>query len=222
MATPDLPQSLDYLPEEKKALLKRTISARLRLLATAKTPEKKRFEGLEQETGIPSATWRTWWRREGTPSGQIIEAAAKAWPEHAFWLVTGITDVEAGHTMPTPPPLVRAYIDPFPETPFSAKSHYDFNILSEEATSWASTSEEPKGVLLGDRRFGKWPDGAQEFLDYTAQYLRYTLELQALYWQHYGNSDKAEKAKKEVLNAARLKARQERWKHQLNKNELKK
>ncbi len=218
MTTPDLPQTLDYLPEEKLALLRRTIGARLRLLATAKTPEKKRFERLEQETGIPSATWRTWWRREATPSGQIIEATAKAWPEHAFWLVTGITDVEAGHTMPTPPSIVRAYIDPFPETPFSAKSHYDSN----KATSWASTSEEPGGVLLGDTKFGKWPDGAKEFLEYTEQYLRYTLELQTLYWQHYGNSDKEEKAKREVLNAARLKARQERWKHQLNKNELKK
>ena len=104
------------------------------------------------------------------------------------------------------------------ETPFSAKSHYDSN----KATSWASTSEEPGGVLLGDTKFGKWPDGAKEFLEYTEQYLRYTLELQTLYWQHYGNSDKEEKAKREVLNAARLKARQERWKHQLNKNELKK
>ena len=85
--------------------------------------------------------------------------------------------------MPTPPSIVRAYIDPFPETPFSAKSHYDSN----KATSWASTSEEPGGVLLGDTKFGKWPDGAKEFLEYTEQYLRYTLELQTLYWQHYGN-----------------------------------
>lgn len=222
MTTTDLPKSLDYLPDEKKALLKRTIGSRLRLLATAKTPEKKRFEHLEEKTGIPSATWRTWWRREGTPSGQMIEAVAKAWPEHAFWLVTGITDVEAGHTMPTPPALVKPYIDPFPETPFSAKSHYDFAINSGEATSWATTSEEPSGVLLGDTRFGKWPNGAKEFFDYTSKYLRYTIELQTLYWQNNGKGDKADKSKREVLNEARLKARKERWQHQLGKNDLKK
>ena len=151
-----------------------------------------------------------------------MEAGAKAWPEHAFWMTTGITDVEAGHTMPTPPALVKPYIDPFPETPFSAKSHDDFPLDSGKATSWASTSEEPGGVLLGDTRFGKWPDGAQAFLEYTAQYLRYTLDLRDVYWDHYGNRGDDHRPKMDLLNAARLKARLERWKNQLNKSELKK
>jgi hypothetical protein len=220
MLTSDLPKSLAYLPDEKKILLKHTLGGRLRLLITAMTPEKKRFNELEAISGIPSATWRTWWRRDVAPSCHFIEAAAKAWPEHAFWLATGITDVEAGHTMPTPPALVKPYIDPFPETPFSAKSIKDFPLGGNNPITWASTSAEHCGVLLGDTRFGQWPDGAYEFLEYTAQYLRSSLKLQTLYWDDE-KRQAGETPAMQILDGARLMARSKRWKYQLNREELK-
>jgi hypothetical protein len=220
MTTPELPQSLEYLPDEIKALLKRTIKGRLRLLVTAKTTEKKRFEQLESATNISWETWRTWWRRDHSPSSQVIEAVGKAWPEHAFWLVTGITDVEAGHTMPTPPAIAKPYVDTFPETPFSAVCIYDFPKKRGLTVTWASTSEEPGGNTFGNEKFGKWPDGAYEFLEYTAIYLKRSIELQALYWKEDTTRLAEKTPEMKIIDSARIAARKERWKFQINKHEI--
>lgn len=76
------------------------IATRLKALISEGTSESKRFKELEDLTGITSGTWRSWWNREGTPGGDTIEAICKVWPEHAFWLVTGISDPEHGHRAP--------------------------------------------------------------------------------------------------------------------------
>lgn len=194
-----LPLEWDYLPEEKKALLRRGIGSRLRLLVVSRTPEKKRFEELEKKTGISSATWRTWWRREGSPSGRLIESAARAWPEHAFWLATGLTDVEAGHNLPSPPhPFVKPYIDPYPESPFSAESYADEN------PSWASLSDDPESS------FGKWTPGAKEFLESTAEYLRLCRDLQDDFWSK-AQLHRVPTPRTDSLQVARMEMRKVRW-----------
>jgi hypothetical protein len=76
------------------------IDARLRLLVCAVTPEKRRFPTLEEKTSVKENTWRTWWVKGKTPGGALIEGAARAWPEYAFWLVSGLTDGEYGHGRP--------------------------------------------------------------------------------------------------------------------------
>ncbi|MBV8380031.1 MAG: hypothetical protein JO369_04605 [Paucibacter sp.] len=100
---------------ETQQLRQQSLSTRLKLLLLAETKDKGRYSWLEGQTGIPAATWRTWWTRGGVPGGQLVEAAALKWPQFAFWLVTGHTDVRCGHDMPSLAPEAQGYIDNGPE-----------------------------------------------------------------------------------------------------------
>lgn len=79
-----------------------SMSIRSRLLEVLKqrTDEARRFKSLEESTRISGATWRTFWNRNSTPSGEMVEAIARLWPQYAFWLATGGTDPLAGHVAP--------------------------------------------------------------------------------------------------------------------------
>lgn len=103
------------VPDEVEELRQDTLSTRLKLLLLAETKERGRYSSLETDTGISAATWRTWWTRGGAPGGLLVEAAAKKWPQFAFWLVTGNTDVRCGHDMPALAPAAKGYISNWPE-----------------------------------------------------------------------------------------------------------
>jgi hypothetical protein len=92
-----------------------TIGSRMKLLILATTPEKRRFPILEGLTGVAENTWRTWWTKGATPSGALVEGVSRAWPEYAFWLASGLTDVEFGHRMPSLHESVVGYVNNFPE-----------------------------------------------------------------------------------------------------------
>jgi hypothetical protein len=77
------------------------LTDRMKALISHKTTELKKYKELEELTGITTATWRSWWNRGGTPSGEMIEAVGKIWPEYAFWLVTGVSDALHGHSKPS-------------------------------------------------------------------------------------------------------------------------
>lgn len=79
---------------------KSAIGDRLRLLISSLTPEKRRFPLLRELTGVTESTWRTWWSRGGVPSGALVEGVARAWPEYAFWVSTGVEDQQFGHFAP--------------------------------------------------------------------------------------------------------------------------
>jgi hypothetical protein len=79
-----------------------TITERTKKLIAHKTTAAKRFKELEEITKIPGGTWRTWWNKDTRPSGEMIEVIARAWPEYAFWLATGIDDFPHGHISPEP------------------------------------------------------------------------------------------------------------------------
>ncbi len=83
--------------EVKWVMGENNISDRLKLIVKAETPEKGRFPFLESHSGINAATWRTWWTRGAAPNGYLVEAAGLLWPQYAFWLATGLTDVCNGH-----------------------------------------------------------------------------------------------------------------------------
>ena len=68
------------------------INARLRLLVDREAPLERRFRYLEELSGVPASVWRSWWRRDATPGGELIEAACRAWPEFVLWLCTGRAD----------------------------------------------------------------------------------------------------------------------------------
>jgi hypothetical protein len=107
--------SMQPVVEEHHPLRTNCLSSRLKLLLLAETKERGRYSELEVFTGIPAPTWRTWWTRGSTPNGALVEAAAKQWPQFAFWLVTGSTDVRCGHEMPALAPEARGYISNWPE-----------------------------------------------------------------------------------------------------------
>ncbi|NDI84621.1 hypothetical protein [Undibacterium crateris] len=98
-----------------------SIGSRLKLLILAETPEKRRFPILEHATGIPENTWRTWWSKKGSaPSGALVSAAARNWPQFAFWLASGLTDIEFGHCIPKLHVAVQGYVSNYPEDNFIA------------------------------------------------------------------------------------------------------
>jgi len=83
---------------------------RLKAVIRCGTEESGRFGWLQRKTGISRNTWQTWWDKdEAAPSGKMIEAAARLWPEHALWLAAGITDHEYGHTAPREVPLALTW-----------------------------------------------------------------------------------------------------------------
>lgn len=77
-----------------------SLHERLRAVITHVTHESRRFKELEEETGIPSATWKTYLSRGSRPSSELIEAIAKRWPDYALWIATGEEDEEFGHIAP--------------------------------------------------------------------------------------------------------------------------
>jgi hypothetical protein len=77
-----------------------SLSDRLRKLIELVTPATRRFVTLEDQTGIKAETWRTWWNRGGKASAEMIQGIGQGWPEYAFWLVTGTSDLRHGHRSP--------------------------------------------------------------------------------------------------------------------------
>jgi hypothetical protein len=77
------------------------ISERLLLLIDLKMQTGKRFKSLEALTGVPARKWNSFTLRKQESTIEMIEAASKIWPQHAFWLATGIEDAAVGHTNPS-------------------------------------------------------------------------------------------------------------------------
>lgn len=76
------------------------ISTRLKFIINEETSESGRFGWLEEATDIGRKTWQAWYSRSSMPSGNMVEAAGRLWPQFAFWLTTGMTDEDYGHTRP--------------------------------------------------------------------------------------------------------------------------
>lgn len=58
------------------------------------------WERLAQLTGIASKRWRQVHARKQRVTSDMVEVLARTYPQHAFWLVTGITDALNGHVAP--------------------------------------------------------------------------------------------------------------------------
>ena len=75
---------------------------RLRQLVAAKTDDRLRYVQMESTTGISADLWKNFWFARKKADAEMIEAVSRAWPEHALWLATGITDVQFGHLAAVP------------------------------------------------------------------------------------------------------------------------
>lgn len=87
---------------------------RLVALICARVPEKGRFRTLAAKSQLTEDAWRGMWYDRQRASVFMIEFAAREWPECAFWLATGITDLRHGHVAP-------AGVDQFPEDGISER-----------------------------------------------------------------------------------------------------
>ena len=77
-----------------------SLKNRLLALLAMQVEEKGQYKTLETLTGIKATHWRDFAAGKQRPTAEMIEAASKLWPQHAFWLATGISDAEHGHVAP--------------------------------------------------------------------------------------------------------------------------
>lgn len=63
-------------------------------------PGGKRFKEMERLTGVSAKTWNNICAERQKANQEHIEALGKAFPQYAYWLVTGLTDEAHGHTSP--------------------------------------------------------------------------------------------------------------------------
>lgn len=96
-----------------------TINDRMLLIINEKTNERRRWKELEELSGIAATSWQNFDRERQRAMGEMIEAVSRAWPQHAFWLATGLTDPESGHVAPT---VDSGY--PNPGAPLETSSRY--------------------------------------------------------------------------------------------------
>lgn len=82
------------------------------------------WKRLAESTGLPSARWRNFFSGNQNATPGMIEAAAKLWPEYAFWLATGVTDAINGHVAP-------ANVLTFPERPYNQSVWPNFYFRKE-------------------------------------------------------------------------------------------
>ena len=120
---------------------------RLKALISTETEEAGRFGWLQRKTGISRNTWQTWWDKDDAPpGGKMIEAAARLWTQHAFWLATGITDHEYGHTLPNDVPTSKAWPEDKNGRAPSAKEYlthciYMQDRLAKEGSEYSDSKE---------------------------------------------------------------------------------
>jgi hypothetical protein len=64
------------------------------------TEGHRRFKHFEELTGISGRKWQNLSQGKQRANEEMLEAIGKAFPQYAYWLVTGKTDEAHGHTSP--------------------------------------------------------------------------------------------------------------------------
>lgn len=59
-----------------------------------------RFRQLAESSGISLDSWKNTWHNKQRPTIEMVQFVARTWPQYAFWLATGITDIRHGHQAP--------------------------------------------------------------------------------------------------------------------------
>lgn len=74
-----------------------SLNERALLAVLAVTPERGRPRFLEERTSVPAESWKKFLLGRQRATLEMLEAVCREWPEYAFWISTGLTDVEHGH-----------------------------------------------------------------------------------------------------------------------------
>ena len=64
------------------------------------TDSHRKFKQFEELTGVSATKWQNLGQGKQRANDEMIEAIGNRWPQYAYWLVTGKTDEEHGHTSP--------------------------------------------------------------------------------------------------------------------------
>jgi hypothetical protein len=85
-----------------------SLNDRVRQVVVTESPERGRPKFLEERTNLPAQSWKKFLEGRQRASLDMAEAVCREWPEYAFWISTGLTDVEHGHVSAEGmPPLVE-------------------------------------------------------------------------------------------------------------------
>lgn len=76
------------------------LRSRLNAITAHHVPGRGRFRVLQEMSGISQDTWKAAWYAKQRPTAEMVQFAARKWPEYAFWLATGVTDQVHGHRAP--------------------------------------------------------------------------------------------------------------------------
>jgi hypothetical protein len=60
----------------------------------------RKFKHFEELTGISASKWQNLGQGKQRANEEMIDAIGKTFPQYAYWLMTGKTDEEHGHTSP--------------------------------------------------------------------------------------------------------------------------
>ncbi len=88
---------------------------RLNAITAHQLGGRGRFKQLAEASGIGMDSWKNTWHNKQRPTTEMVQFVARAWPQYAFWLATGITDALHGHQAPDD-------CDPYPENLRAARS----------------------------------------------------------------------------------------------------
>ncbi|HEY9270982.1 hypothetical protein [Achromobacter sp.] len=83
-----------------KSHVKYDIELRMRQLIRAVLRGRPHWTRLEELTGTKAVKWRQFVSGLKNPTLEMLEALCTTYPQYAFWLVTGISDEDAGHLAP--------------------------------------------------------------------------------------------------------------------------
>lgn len=73
------------------------VSDRFLRVVLANTQQGRRASQLASLTEIPASSWQKALDGKQKPTLAMLQVVAQLWPEHAFWMLTGITDARNGH-----------------------------------------------------------------------------------------------------------------------------
>lgn len=86
------------------------LAERARFVIATKTPDRGRFRALADASGISADTWKSFWYGRQRATEEMLSYVCCEWPEMAFWVATGLTDLRHGHVSP---PHV-GQVEPYP------------------------------------------------------------------------------------------------------------
>lgn len=119
------------------------LAERARFVIATKTPDRGRFRTLADASGISADTWKSFWYGRQRATEEMLAYVCCEWPEMAFWVATGLTDLRHGHVSP---PRV-GQVEPYPMRSMPKTAEYFKVALKVVARRMADAWPSPAEML---------------------------------------------------------------------------